>query len=226
MAPEPTKEELPPERDFDQSTAWELLEAAAAEAIADLPNFPGFYQRGMNPLECSHAGAVDGEYINLELSYRFSVEDSGTELTRSDYLDLLRDRWSEAGYDIHRDRPSGTGKDHSLEARRPDGINYWYDVSGYVSLKVQSGCIKAVEGGDYIPDCPTPLGGVTRENDLASKYCSDINTVYPEESPTEAIDPFATPSGESESPSPAGMVPWARQPDPAESGPSSYEGQL
>lgn len=220
------EEEPPPERDFDQSTAWERLEAAAAEAITELPEFPGFFERSMLKLECSHGGEANEEYINLELAYRFSKEDSESDLTRATYLDLFRAKWSEAGYDVHKDQPSGTGKFHTLEALRPDGINYWYDVSGYVVLKVQSGCIKAIEGGDYNPDCPTPLGGVTRENDHASKYCSNIDTVYPgEEIASEAVDPFATPSGESSS-TPAGMVPWAREPDPRETGPTSYEGLL
>ncbi|MDN3242055.1 hypothetical protein [Glycomyces tritici] len=222
-----SEEEPPPEREFDQSTAWERLEAAAAEAITDLPEFPGFFERTMLQLECSHTGTVNEEYINLELSYRFSAEVSNQDLVREEYRTALRDKWAAAGYDIHRDVQQGDDPPfYALEALQPDGINLWYEVAGYVVLHVQSGCIKTVEGGDYNPDCPTPLGGVTRENDHASKFCSNIDTVYPgEEIASEAVDPFATPSGESSS-TPARMVPWAREPDPRETGPTSYEGLL
>ncbi len=181
--------ETPPKREFDQSTAWHQLEAAAAEAIADLPDFPGFEVRVMLFHACEHQGVVDEDYVNMELAYQFSEESSKDPLARETYLELLRLRWQEAGYDVHRDEASGTGRDHSLEARRPDGINYWYSVAPLTALIVQSGCIKAVEGWDATP-CPPPLGGVLPENDRASKHCAG----YPDdvEYATDAIDPFAS----------------------------------
>lgn len=186
---DPTPPEAPPEREFDQSTAWQRLEAAAAEAIADLPDFPGFEVRVMLFHACEHQGVVNEDYISLELTYQFSEETSRDPLVREAYLELLRQRWRSAGYDIHRDKASGTGRDHSLEARRSDGINYWYSVAPLTALIVQSGCVKAVD--DWEPAaCPAPLGGVTGDNDRARKHCAG----FPDdiEYDTDAIDPFAS----------------------------------
>lgn len=220
--PADSPDEQPPEREFDQSTAWDRMESAAAEAIADLPDFPGFAVRTMKFLECSHNGEVDDEYVNLELSYQFSEEISQESLVRETYLDIFREQWEEAGYDIHRDQPSGTGKDHSLEARRPDGINYWYVVGGLTVLKVQSGCVKAVDEEEFNPTCPVPLGGVTRENDRATEHCDANDLVYPgeEEESVDAITPFE--GGQ------AAFTPFiapAREPDSFDR-PGSHEGRL
>ncbi|MBO3735833.1 hypothetical protein [Glycomyces niveus] len=225
MSPEHEKQD-PPERSFDQSTAWQVLEDAAAEAIADLPDFPGFEVRTMQLTYCEQYGETGKEYVAYELTYEFSDDVSADPLVRETYRELLREKWNSSGYDVHRDEQRGDDPPfYSLEARRPDQVNYWYWVAGLTVLRVQSGCIKAAEGGEYNPDCPTPLGGVTRENDRASKYCSNIDTVYPgEETTSEAVDPFSTPSEESSAP--AGMVPWSREPKEAESSPATYEGLL
>lgn len=218
VSSQPDKDEQPPERSFDESTAFLLLDAAAAEAVDGLPDFPGFERRTMMRLECTHDGETDEEYVNLELSYEFSETVSEDPLVRETYLDLLRTKWEESGYDIHRDQPSGTGKHHSLEARRPDGVNYWYRVVDLVVLKVQSGCIKATGG---FPDCPVPLGGVTRENDQANSYCNDVDTVYPgEETTSEAVAPF---QGPGTAPVPFQATPASRQDF---DGPPDYEGLL
>lgn len=201
-----TDDERPPEREFDQSTGWNRMEEAAAEAIDGLPDFPGFEVRHMQTLECTHEGVADEEYINLELSYEFSEDVSKDPLVRETYLELLRDKWEQANYDIHRDQPSGTGKNHSLEAQRPDGINYWYWVAGLTQLKIQSGCMKAVEG--WSPECPEPLGGVTPENDQAAKrYCKA-------DDPTEKTDAIAPFEG-TQAGGPTGVIPWSHGTDEA-----------
>lgn len=201
-----TDEEQPPEREFDQSTAWERMEEAAAEVIDGLPEFPGFEVRHMQALDCFHNGQVDEEYVNFELSYQFSREVSDELLVRETYLDFFRDQWRESGYDVHRDQTSGTGKYHSLEARRPDGINYWYRVASLVGLTIQSGCLKAVEG--WSPECPEPLGGVTPENDQAAKrYCKA-------DDPTEKTDAIAPFEG-TQAAGPLGVIPWSHGTDEA-----------
>lgn len=158
--------ETPPEREFDQSTAWSRMEEAVAEAIDGVPDFPGFEERRLLELACTHNGAADEEYTKLELTYVFSAEDSAANLVREEYVELLRSRWVEAGYDVHRDE--SYGKDpifHEVEATRPDGINYWLVAANYVSLKVQSGCVKKASSDE----CPPPLGNVPPDNDLAGR---------------------------------------------------------
>jgi hypothetical protein len=189
MSPE-QEVQYPPERDFDQSTAWQRLEDAAAEAIADLPDFPGFNVRTMMVTNCEQYGETGEEYVQLDLTYEFSEEISQDPLVRETYVDLLREKWNTSGYDVHRDEPSGTGKYYSIEAVRPDGINYWYWAAGLVVFHIQSGCVEATEAGDN-PPCPIPLGGVTRENDRATKFCDSTGMVYPDEEETaDAIAPF------------------------------------
>jgi hypothetical protein len=186
--------ETPPERDFDESTAWTRMEEAATEAIADLPNFPGFETRKLLELSCTHEGQTDSDYIQFELTYTFGAEDSATNLVHEDYVNLLREQWSEAGYDVHRDEAYGQDPVfHDLEATRPDGINYWLVAANYTSLTVQSGCVKRAASSE----CPPPLGGVLPENDIAGRQT--CGGAYDEPTgETEAIDPFATGS---ESPS-------------------------
>lgn len=186
----------PPEREFDQTTAWELMHEAAAEAIADLPDFPGFEIRTVKLHYCEQFGETGEEYVSYDLAYEFSEEVSKDPLVRETYVDLLREKWNQAGYDIHRDEPSGTGKYYSIEATRPDGMNLYYRVAGLTVLHIQTGCIESVGGKDYYPPCLTPLGGVTEENDWATKFCSNIETVYPsEEATSEAVAPFESRPG-------------------------------
>jgi len=88
-----------------------------------------------------------------------------------------------------------------------------------VALKVQSGCGPASDHSEiqYLP----PSGGVIpgSPDDSMNDFKDEIQG-YPEEPQEEATSPFE----ESESSSPAGMAPWTRQPDPAESGSNSYDG--
>ncbi|THV40636.1 hypothetical protein [Glycomyces buryatensis] len=183
--------QYPPEREFDQTTAWQRLEDAAAEAIADLPDFPGFDVRTMMVTNCEQYGENGTEYVQLDLTYKFSEEVSQDQLVRETYVDLLREKWNASEYNVHRDEQRGEDPPYySIEAQRPDGINYWYWAAGYVVFHIQSGCIKATEDGGN-PPCPLPLGGVTRENDRATKFCDSIGMVYPgEEESADAIAPF------------------------------------
>ena len=178
--------EAPPERDFDSSAAWSRMEEAAAEAIAELPDFPGFEERRMLELSCKHNREVNNYCTRFELTYMFSAEDSATELVHEDYVDLLREQWTEADYDVHRDESRGEDPVfHDLEATRPDGINYWLIAANYTSLVVQSGCVKRNGGSE----CPPPLGGVTEENDIAGRQaCGGLYDEPPEEA--DAIAPF------------------------------------
>lgn len=190
--------EQPPEREFDQSEAWTRLEAAAAEAIEGLPEFPGFEVRTLMIMGCGERDQYEEQWTSLELSYQFSEDISADPLVRETYLELLRDKWTEAGYEIHRDsQTDGEPPHYALEARRPDGINYWYWAAGYSGLSIQSGCVKSVE--NWEPECPEPLGGVTAENDRAAmKHCT------PEESPTEETDALAPFEG-----TPAAIAPFS-----------------
>ncbi|MBO3733129.1 hypothetical protein [Glycomyces niveus] len=177
--------QTPPERDFDQSTAWSRMEEAAAEAIADLPDFPGFETRKLLELSCTRNGQADEEYTQFELTYTFSAEDSATDLVHEDYVNLLREQWTEAGYDIRRDEAFGEPAFYELDVTRPDGINYWFRAINYVSLTVQSGCVKTAPASE----CPPPLGGVTPENDIAGRRACGENYDEPT-AEADAIAPF------------------------------------
>lgn len=177
--------QTPPERDFDDSTAWVRMEEAVAEAIAGLPEFPGFEERRMLELACKHNGEVNEDYTRFELTYAFSAEDSATDLVHEEYVRLLREQWSEAGYDIHRDESVGEDPTfYDVEARRPDGVNYWLTAAHYTSLTIQSGCVKKSGKSSH---CPSPLGGVTPENDIAGQLA--CGTAY--DDPTEEADAIA-----------------------------------
>jgi hypothetical protein len=195
----------PPERDFDQAGAWEIMEAAAAEAIEDLPDFPGFEVRTIDHLSCSSQGITDPDYVNLELTYEFSPDVSQDPLVRENYVVLLRQKWTEAGYEITTDSQNGSDPVHyELEAVRPDGVVYWYNAAGLTWLTIQSGCVKSTGGREYNPPCPIPLGGVTRENDRATKYCDTTDLVYPDEGQTaNAVAPFESTQ--------TLMIPWQKR---------------
>lgn len=211
--------EEPPESTYTEAEAFAPMESAATEAVAVLPDFPGFESRSWNELPCSHNGIDNSDYVNIEIRYGFNDADSMTPLVRETYVDSLREYWEIQGYEIHRDEPSGTGKYYSLEARREDGINLWYRVSGGVSLLIKSGCVPKSDGSEiqYIP----PAGGLAPGSKWDTVDIEGVQGV-PEGPSEEATSPFE----ESESSSPAGMVPWAREPDPAEDSPSAYEGLL
>lgn len=182
-------QDAPPERDFDQAQAYPLLEEIVADTVETLPDFPGFYQRMYYPVEdCGHLGEAYKGWVAIEIAYGFSAEDSLTDTVRRDYTAILRDQWTEAGYEIHRDTIDPETGNGSLEAKRPDGINLWWGVHDGASLSLQTGCIPPTEGFEK-PDYISPAGGVAPENDHA------VNSMKPptdEESKTQ--DPSASSS--------------------------------
>lgn len=181
----PEGSEQPPEREFDQSEAWDRMEAAVAESVEGLTDFPGFEVRMLTTSGCSHNGKTDEDYVNLELTYQFSAEDSATTLVHETYVGEFREQWTEAGYDIHRDETRGSDYlHHIIEARRPDGINYWYTAANLATLVVQSGCVK--KAGVWPSSCPEPIGGVTDDR-APQAECNDIGE---SSEGTDAVAPF------------------------------------
>ncbi|WP_460497081.1 hypothetical protein [Glycomyces tarimensis] len=180
-------QEPPPEREFDQAEAYPILEQIVNDTIAELPDFPGFHRRSYaNEEDCAPLGEGYEGWVAIEIRYGFGAEDSRSALVRTEYTNLLRDMWTDAGYDLHRDEGDGNGPG-SMEAKRPDGINLWWWVAGEdggVSLTLQTGCIPSTPGfekPDYIP----PAGGVPPEEDLAAPRMNPS----PEPS-ADAIAPF------------------------------------
>lgn len=168
---------------YDQSEIWPRMERAALDAVAALPDFPGFATRSMCELDCP-----DKSHARYELSYCFSLSDSHTPMVRSDYVRLLRQHLPIIGYEIHDERVGADGGTVSLEAAGEDGVNLWYRVLGLVSLKVQTGCVRRVEG--FEPYCPHPIGGVAREHDAALDFAADSYVHRePDLDPIASVDP-------------------------------------
>ncbi|MFC3493012.1 hypothetical protein [Glycomyces rhizosphaerae] len=181
----------PPEREFGEAEAYPLLEQIVADTVTDLPDFPGVYRRGYaRPQDCGEtSGSQYDGWVAIEIWYGFTGDISATDLVKLEYTNLLRQAWTDAGYDVHRDTINPDTGRGSLEAVRPDGINLWWSVADGVSLTLQTGCVPATEGfekPEYIP----PAGGVLPENDLAVKGDNFENP--PEDATDEAVDPFAT----------------------------------
>ncbi|WP_335989633.1 hypothetical protein [Glycomyces sp. MUSA5-2] len=179
----------PPQSEYTQAEAYAPMETAASEAAAALPGFPGFHRRSWAELPCSHDGIDDPEHTTVEIRYEFSIEDSGTDSVRSEYVDVLRDLWTGQGNEVTEDSQTTRGErlDRELVAVRDDGINLWYSVTGIVVLFIQSGCVPVSDPSEieYIP----PVGGIEpgSENDLVGDY-------FPDGIPTDqaaAVDPFA-----------------------------------
>ncbi|WP_199034206.1 hypothetical protein [Glycomyces salinus] len=193
-----------PEREFDQAEAYPLLEQIVRDTADGLPDFPGFGRRRyMNEEDCSQIGSQYEGWVSIEIRYVFSAEDSVTDLVRVEYTNLLRQMWTESGYDLHRDDGNGDGPG-SMEARRPDGVNLWWTVAGDeggVSLTLQSGCVQSTPGFEK-PDYIAPAGGVPLEEDLAA----DRMKPSPEPS-ADAIAPFEG----TQPAAPAGTVSWSGQ---------------
>lgn len=157
----------PPERDFNQTQAYEILHDSFHENIEYMDDFPGFEIRRYSKLECESPDGTSTDFVRMEIAYVFSWEDSETEKVRDDYFEALKEAWDEAGYDIHRDDVRHEGDRKNLEAKRPDGVNYWYRVWDRVRLYVQSGCVQATEITEpYIP----PIDHVEPKNDQMHKY--------------------------------------------------------
>jgi hypothetical protein len=210
-----------PEPEYSEAEVFAPMEAEVAEIIEALPDFPGFASRSWAETPCYKDGAYTEDRVGVEITYVFDGTAAVDPLIRETYVDELRERWTEQGYEITWDEASATGKFYELEARREDGIKLWYSVAHGVALKIQSGCVPASDHGEiqYIP----PSGGVVpgSPEDIMNHLEEEIQG-YPEEPQEEAVSPFDA----SESASPPGMVPWSRGPGPTDSGLSSYEGQL
>jgi hypothetical protein len=204
--------ETPPDTEYTQAEAYRPMEAAIAEAVEALPEFPGFSERFWSEMPCSHNGLDDPDYTSIEITYRFSEEVSASDLVRTEYLDVLRDHWTQLGYEISLDesKERADGRvDHNLTADRQDGIVLWYKMWGIVSINAQSGCVPVSDKGDieYI----APTGGI----EPGSAGDGIIEAYFPDGIPTDqaaAIDPFAT------SQAAFGLVPF--------DSPDSYDGLI
>jgi hypothetical protein len=209
--------EEPPDSQYSEAEVIPEMESAAAVIVAALPDFPGFESRSWSELPCSHNGVDDSDYVNVEIRYGFSDAVSSDPLVREDYVDALRAQWTGQGYELGMDESFSAGKNYDLEARRGDGIVFWYRVWEGVSLLIQSGCVPKSDPGEieYIP----PTGGLVP----GSKWDTTLEGIQGlPEVPIEDSTEEATESG-----SPTGMVPpWARDPDPTETGPNPYSGEL
>jgi hypothetical protein len=111
-----------PERDFDNHEAYQIMEQVVADAIAQLPDFPGFEQRKGSFLDCEDEGRVYDDWVAIELRYTFSLADASTELVRSQYTEIWRDYWESSGYEIVEDKWQADSGRGSLEATYPGGI--------------------------------------------------------------------------------------------------------
>lgn len=182
----------PPERDFDQSEAYQIMEDAFQENIEYLDDFPGFESRGYSTSVCENPDRSETGFVRIEITYRFSSEDSDSDLVRHDYFEALEKAWDEAGYDIHRVDISDDGEVKDVEARRPDGVNYWFRVWDRVVLTIQSGCVR--ETGIDEPYIP-PVGDVPPENDRTHAeqrgHDPDAEDTPTEDESADAINPFA-----------------------------------
>ncbi|THV27562.1 hypothetical protein [Glycomyces paridis] len=182
--------DTPPASEYTQAEAYAPVETAAAEAVAALHDFPGFEQRSWAEMPCSRRGVDDPDYTNIEVRYRFSIADSQTDLVRQQYVDSLREHWIGKGYRIVTDDAvEGTTRtDRNLVAHRADGVTLWYNVSGYVGLYIQSGCVPTSDIADiqYIP----PTGGI-RPGGKGDK----VEEYFPGGIPVtqQAVNPFDSP---------------------------------
>ncbi|MFC3493013.1 hypothetical protein [Glycomyces rhizosphaerae] len=202
--------DAPPESEYTQAEAYAPMEEAVDKTVTVLPEFPGFESRWWHELPCEHNGISSADYTNIEIEYTFSTDDSATELTREQYVDVLREHWTSLGYEITRDeeRQRGDRLDHDLVAEREDGISLWYTLGSYNAFLIQSGCVPVSDPSEieYI----APVGGIEPGGDMDM-----VDDYFPDGIPTDqaaAIDPFA-----------GTQATYA--PVPFES-PESYEGQI
>lgn len=180
----------PSEPRYTQAEAYAPMEAAAADSIAALPDFPGCKERIWSELPATSGGIDVPGFTIVEITYVFSLPDSGTPLVRETYVDVLRKHWTSLGYALTRDavKEKADRTDRSLVAIRPDGIVLWYWASGYTVLRVQSGPVAASEPEDieYVP----PSGGV-----MPGGRYDKVGRYFPDGIPADrdAVDPFDSP---------------------------------
>jgi hypothetical protein len=183
--------DTPPESEYTQAEVYAPAEAAVAELVEVLPDFPGFAKRSWGELPCSHNGVDDPGYTMVEIRYQFSAEDSATPLVNEQYVDILREHWTSLGYEISRDDSTegDGGVYRDLKAITADGVSIWYSAAYLATFMVSfGGCVPVSEPGSiaYIP----PSGGIKpgSEGDAVGDY-------FPDGIPTqhEAIAPFESP---------------------------------
>lgn len=184
--------DTPPESEYTQAEVYAPAEAAVAELVASLPDFPGFEKRSWAQMPCSHDGVDDPDYTQVEIRYSFSEADSATPLVNERYVELLREQWTSLGYEITRDdaveAEGGTYRD--LMTVTGEGVSLWYSAAFIATLNVGfGGCVPVSEPGEieYIP----PSGGIEPggPNDGVTRY-------FPDGVPAahEAVDPFEAPA--------------------------------
>ena len=177
----------PPERDFDQTEAYQIVHDGFYDNLEHMADFPGFEFRRYSISECEHPDGSSTGFVRMEMAYVFSSEDSDTELVRDDYFEALKEAWNGAGYEIHRDDVRHGGERKNLEARRDDGVNYRYRVWDRVALYIQSGCVRETDIDEpYFP----PIGDVSPRDDQMHKFKDSDDGPSDDES-EEAINPFA-----------------------------------
>lgn len=183
--------DTPPESEYTQAEVYAPAEAAVAELVEALPDFPGFEKRSWAQMPCSHNGVDDPDFTQVEIRYMFTAEDSATPLVNEQYVDVLRERWTSLGYEITRDDTveGENGAYRDLMTVTDKGVSLWYSAAYIATLNVSfGGCVRVSEPGEfeYIP----PSGGIEPggPNDGVDRY-------FPEGIPDtrEAVNPFESP---------------------------------
>jgi hypothetical protein len=182
--------EQPPTPVYTQAEAYAPMEAAVADTVAALPDFPGFERRIWAKTPCSRNGLEVPGYTNIEIEYRFTQEQSQLPLVRERYVEVLREHWTALGYRIIADRTlqARDRTDREIIAFRPeDRFKLWYSAAHYTVLRVRSGCVPVSDLSEiaYVP----PSGGITPggRGDKVQRY-------FPNGIPAaEAVNPFESP---------------------------------
>lgn len=183
--------DTPPESEYKQAEVYAPAEAAVADLVNVLPDFPGFANRSWGEIPCSHNGVDDPNYTSVEIRYQFSAEDSATPLVNEEYVNLLREHWTSLGYEIARDDATegdgGTYRD--IKTVTDNGVSIWYSAAYLATFMVSfGGCVPVSDKGEieYLP----PAGGITPGSDG-----DRVGNYFPEGIPTshEAVAPFDSP---------------------------------
>jgi hypothetical protein len=183
--------DTPPESDHTQAEVYAPAEAAVADLVEALPDFPGFEKRSWGELPCTHNGVEDPNYTTVEVRYQFSAEDSATPLVNEQYVDTLRERWTGLGYTITMDTTTEVeaGVYRDLAVITDAGVSIWYSAAYLATLMVRfGGCVPVSDKADieYI----APAGGIEPggKGDNVGEYFPDgIPAVH------EAVAPFDSP---------------------------------
>lgn len=140
-----------------------IAEELMSNTIRNLPTFPGFERRKWSSMNCDHGEEIDHDSVHVEVTYVFGPEASANPLARQQYVPIIRQIWSDEGYQIFRDEQTDEGDRYSIEASAPESLNLYYRVAHFVYFRIYSGCVART---DEFPDLPA-LGGVLLDNDKA-----------------------------------------------------------